>query len=48
MFRIPYGASSSVYSGEEVDLNNPLGMIIMVVAQDGITKTDWKIIPSID
>ncbi|WBX70682.1 hypothetical protein [Tenacibaculum retecalamus] len=48
MFRIPYGASSSVNSGEEADLNNPSGMIITVVAQDGIAKTDWKIIPSID
>ena len=47
-FNLPYGAKSNIKSGEKVNLNDPLGAIISVTAQDGITKTDWKVIPSFD
>ena len=44
-FKLPYGAKSSIESGDEINFNNIESTVISVIAQDGVTKTYWKIIP---
>ena len=44
-FKIPYGAKSSIKSGDFVNLNKRNSKSIIVTAQDGISKTSWNIVP---
>jgi glycerophosphoryl diester phosphodiesterase len=44
-FKIPYGAKSSIKTGERVNLNQRNLKSILVTAQDGVTKTNWSIVP---
>jgi glycerophosphoryl diester phosphodiesterase len=44
-FKIPYGSKSSIKTGERVNLNQRNSKSILVTAQDGVTKTNWSIVP---
>jgi len=41
-FKIPYGANSSIISGSIVDLSSG-SSILIITAQDGVSKTKWNI-----
>ncbi|MDO9261009.1 MAG: hypothetical protein Q7U08_03625, partial [Flavobacteriaceae bacterium] len=43
-FSIPYGAKSSIKSGDFLNFTNQINKVITVTAEDLITKTDWKIV----
>lgn len=45
-FNIPYGATSSIKSNDFIDLSKNGTQLITVKAQDGISKTTWKVISS--
>ena len=45
-FKIPYGATSSIKTGEKLNLSKTNQKSIIIIAQDGFTKTNWTIIPS--
>ncbi len=46
-FELPYGATSNVASGGKIKIENFKETVISVIAQDGITKTKWKIVPNV-
>lgn len=46
-FDLPHGAESNIKSGETIQLDALNTAIITVTAQDGVTKTDWKIVADI-
>ena len=45
-FKTPYGASSSIKSNDLINLSENRMQLITITAQDGISKTTWKVIPS--
>lgn len=47
-FDIPYGATSSIKTGKRIDLSKNQKKEIEVIAQDGISKTIWTIIPVLE
>ena len=47
-FKLPFGAKSNINSGDVIRFEKSNQQIISVTAQDGISKTDWKVILKID
>lgn len=45
-FKTPYGATSSIKSNTTINLSENRTQLITITAQDGVSKTSWKVIPS--
>ena len=45
-FKVPYGATTSIKSSSFIDINQ--NKIITVTAQDGVSKTNWRIVPEFE
>jgi len=45
-FKTPYGATSSIKSNNAINFSENRTQLITITAQDGVSKTTWKIIPS--
>jgi glycerophosphoryl diester phosphodiesterase len=43
-FKLPFGAKSNVQSGDEIRFKETIEQTISVTAQDGVSRTDWKVI----
>lgn len=47
-FKIPYGATSSIQSGQTLEVTSKENRVITVTAQDGVTQSQWSIIALIE
>jgi len=48
LFKIPFRAISNIKTGTKLDLRDDQRQEILIVAQDGVSKTTWTIIPSFE